>query len=275
MANRPGYFADWYKTNKAALSRRRKVRYHNDEEYRDAILVASRDYRKRVRSEKPDTLPSVGFPEPEAIKLEGGGEIVGFTIRALASYVGRGIQAVNAWHKRGVLPDTPYRDARGKRRYTIEQMEAVRRILGSKRQSYHLNAAVAEEIRMAWAGGGFAPKALGEPLMGQLPRSRSPRKIELRDGTIISLFTISGLGLYVNRSAQTLVEWEKRGMLPRTPYRDKSGRRYYTVQMMGAVREAIDGRERVFPLDPSMRSSVRDAWDDLGVPRREMRVGVT
>lgn len=98
-------------------------------------------------------------------------------------------------------------------------------------------------------------------------RDRGPVVKRLPDGSDIVLFSIGEFADYVDRGIQAVGNWERDGVIPKTPYRRGArGFRYYTLPMMDAVLSEVGGRKRLFPIDPEMGNRIRQKWIDSGVP---------
>jgi hypothetical protein len=100
----------------------------------------------------------------------------------------------------------------------------------------------------------------------RISRHQKPRMFKL-NGRDVALYSIGAFAGYINRSVQSINHWEKKGLLPRTPYRvGERGFRFYSAEMMEVVRRIIGNKRRLFPVDKKMGSAIRDAWEKLGVP---------
>lgn len=96
---------------------------------------------------------------------------------------------------------------------------------------------------------------------------KSPIIAECGDGGEIVLYSSGVFSAVVRRSSQALSEWEREGIIPRTPYRHGlKGFRFYTVAMMKAVMDEIAGKRRLFPVSPGMKDRILAAWSNSGVP---------
>lgn len=160
MANKPGYFAEYYAKNKKRMSAERKRRYKQDPEYRERALQASRDYRERQRDDDGGVrirLPR--YQKPITATVGDGSKIALFSVGAFAVYLGRSVQAVTHWEKAGVLPQTPYRNSRGFRFYTADMMAAVKKAVGSRRRLAATDSTMSDGIRRAWEQLGVPVKA--------------------------------------------------------------------------------------------------------------------
>jgi hypothetical protein len=104
----------------------------------------------------------------------------------------------------------------------------------------------------------------------KLPRFQKPKDVELPDGSIIQLFSVGAFAQLVQRSVQSITHWEKREIIPPTPYRDSRGFRYFTRPMMAAVIREIGGKRRLFPVDDGMYDRIEEAWKALGIPVNEV-----
>lgn len=56
-------YSDWYQKNKKNLLKKRKSRYENDKEYREAALRRSKEQRDRKRQQKENYLHNVPFTD--------------------------------------------------------------------------------------------------------------------------------------------------------------------------------------------------------------------
>lgn len=100
----------------------------------------------------------------------------------------------------------------------------------------------------------------------RMPRYHVPMVKETGDGGEIRLFSVGAFAVSLGRSVQAINNWERAGILPQTPYRDRRGFRYYTTDMMAAARHVAGEKRRLFPADPSMHDSIRREWTAQGVP---------
>lgn len=152
MPNRPGYFGQYYEEHRDDINSKRKQRYHEDGEYRDRVLKASRNYRDRNRVSPRVRMPR--FQTPLIRTAGDGGELILFSVGAFASHLSRSVQSINHWEgkpeKPGVLPKTPYRDDRGFRYYTPAMMAVVKEVVGGKRRLFPVDAATRDGIERAW-----------------------------------------------------------------------------------------------------------------------------
>lgn len=158
MPNRPGYFDKYYEENKDKVNDTRRKKYANDEAYRDRVLQASRDYRKRQRDDG-DRVRLPRYQKPVLMETGDGGTVQLFSVGAFASFLSRSVQAINHWEKATpqILPSTPYKDTRGFRYYTREMMEVVRDAVGSKRRLFPVDPNMRKNILSGW-------KDLGVPV---------------------------------------------------------------------------------------------------------------
>lgn len=159
MTNRPGYFDEYYAKNKEKVNAERRRKYKENPEYRDRVLKASRDYRKRQRDDE-DRVRLPRYQTPVVKDTGDGGAVQLFSVGAFASYLGRSVQAINHWEKSEILPPTPYRDGRGFRYYTRDMMEVVRQAVGTKRRLFPVDENMRTDILRLW-------KDLGVPVKAQ------------------------------------------------------------------------------------------------------------
>lgn len=108
--------------------------------------------------------------------------------------------------------------------------------------------------------------------MREIPRIRVarhhiPREYPTGDGGKIVLFSIGVMAIYIQRSVQSIGQWERNGVIPQTPYRSgMRGFRFYTAEMMDAIKSIIGNKRRLYPVDDEMTNLIRQKWIDAGVP---------
>jgi len=112
------------------------------------------------------------------------------------------------------------------------------------------------------------------------PRARIPKHAKARlctagDGGRVELFSVGNFALGVGRSVQCINHWEREGILPRTPYRQKQGSadnprwfRFFTRGMVMAVREVVGDKGRLEPpiIPEELHKKIKAKWKKLGVP---------
>jgi len=172
MANRPGYFEEYYKLNKDSVNAERRRKYHKDPSYRERVLKASCKYRESQRdNEGRIRLPR--YQTPLEAEAGDGGALQLFSVGAFAVYLGRSVQAITHWERAGLLPPTPYKDERGFRYYTQGQMEVVRSAVGSRRRLFPASENMCADILKRWKG-------LGVPVNAKSMASALSRTITRR-----------------------------------------------------------------------------------------------
>lgn len=101
----------------------------------------------------------------------------------------------------------------------------------------------------------------------KVPRHQVPKRYKTGDGGEIVLYSIGFFAMFISRSVQSINEWEKSGILPKTPYVQGTRRfRFYTRAMMDAVKEMVGSKRRLYPVDPEMFSKIENEWVKAGVP---------
>lgn len=101
----------------------------------------------------------------------------------------------------------------------------------------------------------------------KIPRHQVPKKYKTGDGGEVVLYSIGFFSMFISRSVQSINEWEKSGILPKTPYIQGSRKfRFYTQAMMDAVREMVGTKRRLYPVDPQMFEKLTAEWVAAGVP---------
>lgn len=123
--------------------------------------------------------PSTRVPKPKKFTIKVGGEdreVDMFTAGALANAVGRSAQTIRLWEKNGTIPKSLFRDSRGRRLYTEDQ---IRMVVWCFEQG-------AAEGAFSWADSGI-PQRVRE-YWDQMPEgvwtatTRAPWLPEVRDG---------------------------------------------------------------------------------------------
>jgi DNA-binding transcriptional regulator YiaG len=100
----------------------------------------------------------------------------------------------------------------------------------------------------------------------RVTRLSAARVYATGDGGKIHLYSVGVFATFVGRSSQSLSHWEKRGIMPDTPFRDSRGYRLYSRGMMEIVKREVGSKRRLFPVDPEMHQRILDSWEKLGVP---------
>lgn len=131
-------FKEWYEQNKEKLSQKRKEKYKNDKEYREAMKARTRYYywtQRRIREgltgipnkipideivipEKPDDkiCIKIGNPEQEI-------EVNVYYSGTLAKMLERSDQSIRLWERRGIFPPIKLRNKLGYRLFTEDQVK--------------------------------------------------------------------------------------------------------------------------------------------------------
>lgn len=202
MANRDGYYDEYYDDNAEEIAKKRKERYESDPVYRQKVLDRSRKHREEQRAVRPQArIPR--YAKSKKRKIGDGTEIDLFTVGLFAFGIGRSVQCVNHWEGQGILPTTPYRQAtkggNGKERhfryFTRCMAEAVREVVGDK---WRLDPPIIPERLSAAITGLW--RALGVPvdctdgLEAALRLTKSDKKDEIAYNMALVDFDIDGDG---------------------------------------------------------------------------------
>ena len=96
--------------------------------------------------------------------------------------------------------------------------------------------------------------------------ARGPIGIVVR-GKSLEAWTIPWLADGIGRSVQTVNYWTKHGLFPDTPIKTPGGNRLYTKEMISAVEEILEQRDRglVSRTDPDFKRQIASRWKKLGV----------
>lgn len=99
----------------------------------------------------------------------------------------------------------------------------------------------------------------------KIPKYAQPLVKTTPDGGEVRLFSVGACARALKRSVQSISHWESKGVLPSTPYRDGRGHRYYTYEMITAIRDVIGDRSRVLERYGFLET-IQERWEELGVP---------
>lgn len=262
MANAPkapSYFQGWYDEHRDDLNRSRRERYATDAEYRAKVREWNDAARGRRRKRRREAAIAEARKVKEAVKLRAGGtwktvevEVDGvkvpmFTIGAMAKALGKGISTIRVWERTGVLPETPYRSARGDRLYTLEMVEAARKAL---HKAGRLDIDVLKEKKTP-------------PYVDRVVVFGGGREVKLR------LYKIGTLANAVSRTVVALTQMEKRGALPRTTLVASSLEyRLYTLDMIEVVQAAFNKRGGIIRGQSEwedFHDEIVEGWTRLGI----------
>lgn len=109
------------------------------------------------------------------------------------------------------------------------------------------------------------------------PKLRSPKQRQPIEREVqvnghrerVVLFHIGELARALGRSVGSIHQWERIGLLPRTPYLSKSKKkkeRLYTEGMIDVIKDVLKTRGKtVSSSDPLFRQEVVEGWTKLGV----------
>lgn len=250
----PFSFKEWYETNAQSLAEKRKLKYETDPDHRRRILEHNREARRLKRAHDRENVGQVLKLSPKTHGVEttiriGDHEMTTqlFTIGTLSKAVNRPRGTLLKWEEKGLLPETTFRDKKGYRLYTLQQVEWIKEWLTRQ------GKLDSSSIRSRGAPRGVV----------HLMRKADGTTEEVR------LFRSGLLAAVLSRSVMTLYEWEHQGVIPVTPFRtERMQHRLYTTQMIEAVKSAFDnegggllaadGRER-------FSKAVKTSWENLGV----------
>lgn len=108
-------YQKWYQTNKASFNEKRKKKYHSDPEVREKAISNAKKYRQENPRQNGE----------EQHYREVGGKVVEvFRITETANRIGRSVESIRSWEKKGWIP-TPSIDSTH-RYYTIKQIQLLK-----------------------------------------------------------------------------------------------------------------------------------------------------
>lgn len=141
MSATKSYNKQYYRDNRADLLADRRRRYQEDAEYRGRVKQQARShYHRRHTAKKESAVVAVER------KL--------FPISKLAKAINRKVETVRDYHKKGILQDSYYRDSRGWRMYTRDQILALSKIFSAfdnhNDPEIRTLVDVAEKVKEVW-----------------------------------------------------------------------------------------------------------------------------
>lgn len=86
------------------------------------------------------------------------------------------------------------------------------------------------------------------------------------NGIEYELFYISELAYALGREAQTIRKWEIAGVIPKTPFKDRAGRRMYTreqIDVATSIAEECHIKQGLSIANTSFSSKLRKAFGEL------------
>jgi len=106
----------------------------------------------------------------------------------------------------------------------------------------------------------------------RIPKHRRPVEMVVRMNghtAVVQLVHVGAFARAIGRSVATIHQWERCGLLPRTPYLSKGGKkeeRLYTEDMIRVVMDVLSTRGKSVPSsDPTFRQEVIDGWEEAGI----------
>lgn len=108
--------------------------------------------------------------------------------------------------------------------------------------------------------------------MVRIPRHRKPTVLDVEIGGVKISKQMVHVGFFaraIGRSVSTVHQWERNGVIPRTPFVAASAakqERLYTAEMIRIVQDHIERRNGIISKkDPSFFSDIRDGWREIGI----------
>lgn len=146
-------------------------------------------------------------------EIDGVGE--GFTLGALAALTGKSVKTLRLWEKKGIIPETPYRDASGSRLYTREKLDEI-----------------VEDL--------LARGLVNEDEKVRVRSKTTPDYclVKRADGTKewLRLYRISMVADVMERTVSTVNRLERQGYFPATSLRTPArNQRRYTFEQIQAI----------------------------------------
>lgn len=251
-------FKEWYGEHSGDWNEKRRDRYKTDPKYRATVLERNRKHRSAKKKEEQKKREE-GRSEQKYTYRPGwktfvsvidGKKTKTVTIGAYAQVLGVSVQAVRLWERLGVIPPPSAPRASGQQRvYTLKEVKKNRKIL-LRQGRIALKPAVPNVEERAHT---YEREIL-------YPNGRTRNE---------NVYTIGVLAHAVHLTVVTLSHHERKGYLPRTPFRGSSvRRRLYTKSMIDIVVAAFEARSagiRGRKAWKEFYSEVLGGWTKLGV----------
>jgi len=111
----------------------------------------------------------------------------------------------------------------------------------------------------------------------RIPKRRRPvsLKVKIKGKNVLTqLVHVGAFARAIGRSVPTIHQWERVGLLPRTPYelshKKKPDERLYTAAMVGVVKDVLSRRgPMIYSKDPTFRKEILDGWRKAGTIVKE------
>jgi len=233
----------WYERNKEKRNAARRKKYAEDEDYREQVLSNTREIRRKQREERREERKAerkatrvnvTGRWKEFKIKTKQG-EVTAVTIGALARSVGCSIKTLRDWERKKLIPKTRHRSKRGDRLYTPEQVLHIKELAEER--------GLLESTRPT-------------------RRFHTQKTVQYRTGKPVQtvMFRVGTFAKIVGRNISSILQMEKRGALPETPFRS-GGQRLYTHAMIVSARLVFMKWEGVEEINwDKFESEIRKEW---------------
>lgn len=153
---------------------------------------------------------------------------------------------------------------RRKARYQKDRKYRKKKLANSKRYKDRI---IAEEVEA-----GIREEAPIRPP----PKERAPVVASINlygKAVLIQMVFVGTFAAEIGKSVHTIYHWERKGLLPKTPFYTKRGprrERLYTLDMIKVVRKELRKRNNiVFAQDPTFYDDVANGWALTGIEMEE------
>lgn len=257
-------FKAWYEKHHDDWNAKRRDRYKLDPKYKATVLERNRKHRNERKKEEQKKREGEAAHQKVRelpgwktfVSVVDGKRVEHVTIGAYAKRLGVSVQAIRLWERNGVIPPPGTERASGQQRvYTAEEVENNRAILIAQGR-------ISEHPAVPSEGERVHPY---ERLV-LYPNGRTRKE---------NMYTIGVLALRVQLTVVTLSHHERKGYLPRTPFRGSSvRRRLYTKPMIDIVCKAFEARPsgiRGRKAWKEFYAEVDKGWEKLGVKGAKLK----
>jgi DNA-binding transcriptional MerR regulator len=169
-----------------------------------------------------------------------------YPIAYLANSVNRSISCLDAWVRRGVLPQTPFRHGRYKC-CSQEQIDVIAKtardfnIRSAVTIPHDFSVALKHHLDNLFSYYGLVETCQPIEVEARTPTYRETQKglrpihYKLPTGEVVDLFSVGVLAQKLGREPQVIKKWEMSGALPKTPFKTKSRFRLYTQDQIDLI----------------------------------------
>jgi DNA-binding transcriptional MerR regulator len=266
------YYKNWWRENRERVLKHRKERYQNDSKYREAIVRRSkRQTRDNKINKQYATKCFVPLKIRELFINVNGHNTRVYSFNLLSRVINKVKSCISGWERKGWIPKA-YR-INGNRFYTASQILLVEEVV-NKYSFFGLNRGKRKvngrkmyaDLLERW---NYIDENDDEKLKDLIEKKTSlskikfpvihTRKIEIK-GEMQIFYPIGVLCRETRKSNSEIKKLEKQKIIPKTPFIDDRGWRWYSNDMILSVKEELNKE-----IDGTTYQKIAETWKKLGV----------